>query len=423
MRGISRPRRLREWPARFCFLPGLIGFISLAVGTVTVAAPSRTNTADLVIQFLEERLQRDPDDFPAAGKLGDTYLQQGRESGFIDSPAKAEQWLRAALKWSPDSYPLRASLGSALMAQHKFGEAAALAGKLTKENPEAPVAYGVLGDALLEMGDVPGAESSYRKLAALSSGLAVTARFAKLDWLRGNVAGALSNWSRALSFSNSPAESLAWARVQKGELLFRLGQLTNAETEYQMALALWPDYYAALDHLAELQAGRGEFDRARDVFQQLAERTNRPEYFQAVGDVLAAARRRDEAKPWHDRALAIYAAAAGKGSAGYFHHLASFYADIRTDGAAAEKWARRDLEVRQNIYAWDALAWALFRKRDNAGAVEAMKKALALGTKDAHLLAHAASIFVRAGKISEGRDFMKQAERANPHYGDFHVHR
>ncbi|HEY0548872.1 MAG TPA: tetratricopeptide repeat protein [Verrucomicrobiae bacterium] len=368
-------------------------------------------------------MKQDPDDFLAAGKLGDTYLQHARESGRTDSHTKAEQWLRAALKWTPDSYPLRASLASALMAQHKFGEAAAMAGKLTKENPESSTAYAVLGDALLEIGDVPGAESSYRKLATHSPGLAVSARFAKLDWLHGNTAGALSNWSHALSYSNGPAESLAWAHVQKGELLFRVGKLTNAEAEYQSALTLVPDYYAALDHLAELWASRGEWDRARELFAQLAEGTDRPEYFQAVGDVLVAARRHEEAKPWHDRALANYAAATGQGSTAYFHHLASFYADVREDGSTAEKWARRDLELRQNIYAWDALAWALFRKGNNAAAADAMKKALALGTKDAHLLAHAGSIFVRAGKISEGRDYMKQAEKVNPHYSDFHVHR
>src|SRR5205085_7618479 len=98
---------------------------------------------DLVIRFLEARLKRDPDDFLAAGKLGNTFLQHGRESGRIDSFARAEQWLRIALKWTPDSYPLRASLGSALIAQHKFAEAASLAGKLTTENSEEPAAYGL----------------------------------------------------------------------------------------------------------------------------------------------------------------------------------------------------------------------------------------------------------------------------------------
>jgi tetratricopeptide (TPR) repeat protein len=350
-------------------------------------------------------------------------LQKGRESGVVDSHAKAEGWLRNALQSAPDSYPLRVSLGMALMGQHQFREAAALAGKLVQENPEAAAAYGVLGDALLEIGDVPGAGIAYGKLAGPSPGFGVTARFAKLDWLRGNIASALAKWSQALSYSNSPAESLAWAHVQKGELLFRTGRLTNAEVEYRAALALMPDYYAALDHLAEWHAARSEFETARPIFEQLAERTGRPEYLQAVGDVLVAARQPAEAKAWHDRALAKYLAATEKGSVGYFHHLASFYADVREDGVAAEKWARRDLEVRHNIYAWDALAWALFRKGNNAEAMEAAKKALALGTQDPHLLAHAGSIYVRAGKISEGRALMKQAEKVNPHFADFHVHR
>ena len=423
MRSFDRPRQLHKWLARFCFARGATGFACLALAIISPAAEPGTNTAALVIQFLEERLKSDPDDFLAAGKLGNTYLQQARESGLANSHTNAERWLRAALKWSPDSYPLRVSLASALMGQHRFGEAAALAGNMVKENPNAPAAYSVLGDAFMEIGDFEGAEWTYRKLAGLTSGLAVSARFAKLDWLRGNIPGAHSNWSQALSFSNSAVESLAWAHVQRGELFFRTGRITNAEAEYKIALTYLPSYYAAIDHLAELHAARGEFERARELFQQLAVRTGRPEYLQAVGDVFVAERRRAEAKPWHDRALAQYVAAAEQGSAGYFHQLAGFYADVREDGAAAEKWARRDLQVRQSIYAWDALAWSLFRKGENQAALDAARKALALGTKDAHLLAHAGSIFVRAGKISEGRDYMKQAEKANPHYSGFHVHR
>jgi hypothetical protein len=39
------------------------------------------------------------------------------------------------------------------------------------------------------------------------------------------------------------------------------------------------------------------------------------------------------------------------------------------------------------------------------------------------LLAHAGSIFVRAGKISEGRELMRRASEINPHFENFHVHR
>ena len=43
--------------------------------------------------------------------------------------------------------------------------------------------------------------------------------------------------------------------------------------------------------------------------------------------------------------------------------------------------------------------------------------------KDAHLLAHAGSIFVRAKKIEEGQAFMKQASEVDPQFQSFHVHR
>ena len=367
------------------------------------AAQPTPSTTDGVIRFLEERLQRDPDDFMAAGKLCDTYLQKARESGTIDCYAKAEQAFRSVLKWIPDSYPFRVALGSVLVSQHKFHEAAALAGKLTSESPNELPAYAVLGDALLEIGDVPGAESAYAKLLAQNPGISAWSRAAKVKWLRGDVSGALSNLSLALQFSNSPPESLAWTHVLKGELLFRTGRIVEAEGDYDAALKIFPDYYLALDHVAELRAAQNKFDEALKMFERLAERTKRPEYLQAAGDVLVAARKPTEAKPFHDRALAAYLKETDAGQVHYFHHLASFYADVREDGVEAEKWARRDLEVRQNIYAWDALAWALFWKKDYVTAADTMKKALVLGTKDAHLLAHAGSIFVRAKKIQEGQ--------------------
>ena len=57
------------------------------------------------------------------------------------------------------------------------------------------------------------------------------------------------------------------------------------------------------------------------------------------------------------------------------------------------------------------------------GLVTAMDKALALGTKDAHLLYHASLIYFRAGDAAKGKDCLVRAGQVNPKFNEFHVHR
>ena len=389
-------------------------------------ADTVTNATDLEIKFWEARVPRDESDHVAPTRLGLACLQKARESGDTAWLDRAQRALREALKRYPDHAPACAALAAVLNSNHQFREAIPLATKATHEQPDDPYPWGILGDARQELGDLAGAKAAYDKMMLRDPGLFGHSRMAGWKWLNGDVKAALAEFSTALAQGRArgaPIENLAWCETQIGSLHFRAGRFGEAEARYKSALTILPGFHSAEDHLAEVRAARGQFDEAAKMFEQLAERTRRPEYLQAVGDVLSAAGRPKEARVWHDRALGTYTNAVGAGNVHYFHHLASFYADVRQDGIEAEKWARRDLEVRQNIYAWDALAWALFWKGDYPGAVESMNKAIAHGTRDAHVLAHAGSIFVRANRIREGKAFMKQAGEINPHFADFHVHR
>ena len=75
------------------------------------------------------------------------------------------------------------------------------------------------------------------------------------------------------------------------------------------------------------------------------------------------------------------------------------------------------------MYAYDGLAWALYQSGEFKPAAEAMEKALALGTRDAHLLYHASLIYYRAGDGAKARDCLRRAGEANPKFNEFHVHR
>jgi tetratricopeptide (TPR) repeat protein len=217
--------------------------------------------------------------------------------------------------------------------------------------------------------------------------------------------------------------ALGWNRVRLGELYFRTGNLEKAEEQYGAAQTLQPDGYLVLEHLAELRAAQGKFEESIALYQKLIARLPRAEFLQALGDVYAFMGRPTDAKPCYERARDAYMKSVEQGNAHYYHHLAGFYSDAQENPAEALRWARKDLEVRRSVYAYDSLAWALYKNGEFARAAEEMTHALTLGTKDAHLLFHAGMIFSRAGGLDRGRELLNQAMAVNPRYNSFHVHR
>jgi tetratricopeptide (TPR) repeat protein len=229
-----------------------------------------------------------------------------------------------------------------------------------------------------------------------------------IEWLRQNI---------------GTAGETAWQRVRLGELYFRTGDLEQAGEHYAAARKLQADGWMVLEHIAELRAAQGKFDEAIASYEELSARLPRPELFQALGDVYVFMGRPADAKPWHERARVAYLTSTAQGNAHYYHHLAGFYSDSQENPAEALRWARKDLEIRHGVYAFDALAWALYKNGEFAHAAEEMTRALALGTQDAHLLFHAGMIFSRAGELDRGRALLKRALAVNPRYNSFHVHR
>ena len=54
--------------------------------------------------------------------------------------------------------------------------------------------------------------------------------------------------------------------------------------------------------------------------------------------------------------------------------------------------ARLGIAVRQDVYGYDQLAWALYLSGDYVAAGDAITRALRMGTRDAALFTHAAMI-------------------------------
>ncbi len=402
--------------------------LPLLIFALALAGPALGDDAG--IHFLEDRVQKDPDDFTAQNMLASRYLDLLRSTG-------EDQWLakaRHASEISVKAVPVEANiagltaLARVRLASHEFTAARDDGKHLVQMAPHKAAGFSVLGDALLELGDYHGAADAYQKLAQLDEGgIDSESRLARLALVRGNLDSAREHFISALTQSRAlitPAPSLiAWCCVQLGQLYFSRGDLENAEKQYKAALEAAPDYYSAIDHMAELRASQEKYPEAIRLYEGVIARLPRPELCQALGDLYAFTGKMDQAKPWHERARAAYLKTAERGDGRYIHYLAGFYADSEENPSDALKWARKDMEIRQSVFARDAMAWALYKNGQMDVAAAEMDKALAEGTKDAHLYFHASMIFSAKGDLARGKEFLRHAAEVNPRYNAFHMHR
>jgi tetratricopeptide (TPR) repeat protein len=375
-------------------------------------------------------VKNDPDDFTAQNMLASRCLDLFRSTGDDEWLAKA----RRAAETSVNSVPAEINTGGlALLARvqlgfHQFAAARDTARHFRELAPDKTIGFAVLGDALLELGDYREAAAAYKELARREQGgIDSETRLARLALIRGDLEGAREHFGSALARSRqlSPPspQVVAWCCVQLGQFYFGRGDWTNAEKQYQAALEAMPDYYAALDHIAELRAAQEKHAEAIKLYEKIIARLSRPEFCQALGDLYLFVGKTDQAKPWHERALAGYLKSAEQEDARYFHHLAGFYCDSAENSGEALKWARKDLQIRHSVFAHDALAWALFRNGQFGDAAAEMKTALAENTKDAHLFFHASMIFSANGDLARGKEFLRRVAEINPRYNSFHEHR
>jgi tetratricopeptide (TPR) repeat protein len=215
----------------------------------------------------------------------------------------------------------------------------------------------------------------------------------------------------------------AWVELQRGLLDLNRGRYDEAMGHYRQAGKAYSGYWLVDEHMAELLGATKKFDAAAALYESVVARAPLPELQQRLGDLYVFMGKPEQARPWHDKALAGYLDSAARGEVNYYHHLAGFYADVRGDGAEAVKWAEKDLALRPHFATQDALAWALYRAGRFEEARNVSREALSSGVKDAHLFFHAAMIHLAAGKTDEGKQLLKKAGEVNPGYENFHAHR
>jgi tetratricopeptide (TPR) repeat protein len=356
------------------------------------------------VAAMEARLADHPTDTGARVVLAEVLLRQARVTGTAAHAARAEHLLREALREDPGAYDAQRLLGAALLSLHRFEAAIAAAERAQAVRPDDPWNHGVIGDGLLELGRYDEAFHAYQRMMDARPGAASYARAAHALELQGSLEGALETMRRAAD-ATSPrdAEGLAWAKVQVGDLLFRLGRLDEADLEYRIAGRVFPGHPDVVMARARLAAARGRDDQALELLAPLLEHSPTLAAAALAGDLHLRAGRAAEAERQYAMAEAIGRESAADAS------LAVFLADRGRRLDEAVTLAERAAGRQQDIRTLDALAWAYLRAGRVEEARAASDRALRTGTRERSIVLHAAAIAAARGRPAEARALEERA--------------
>ena len=338
----------------------------------------------------------------------------------LDRAGAAIDRLIGQVRQPSDLYFLKANL------EFKFHRLADVrrALEVSEDLRESPQGRALQADLDFQEGRYDDARKGYESVIKEDLTWDNLARLAYLKFKLGDVAGADRLYAEASDeLTAKEMRYYAWVELQRGVLDVTHGRYDDARAHYERAARAYSGYWVVEEHTAELLGARGEFEEAAALYERVVERVARPELYQALGELYEMMGRDEEAEAWLERARADYLASAERGEVHYYHHLVDFYTDVRVDGAEAVKWARKDIELRENFSTQAALAWALYQAGQINEARDLMNQALSSGVRDAHLFYQAGMIHKAAGGNGDGDKFLQMAAALNPHHQSFHVHR
>ena len=391
---------------------GSVGGSGFAEQALSVAAGGVSATT---VAGLEEEVRARPGDPDALVRLGFAYQLRWRETGDASYLPRSESALRRGLRARPHDPDALLGLGSLALIRHDFREALGRGRRAVRLLPGSARPYGVVGDALVELGRYREAFAAFDRMVSLRPSLASYARVAYARELMGDRSGATRAMRLALEASAGQPEPTAWAHVELAKLAFGQGELGLASRNARAALQAFPGYPAGLVELARVEAADGRLALARRHAHEAVDAVPTGASVALLADILERSGRDAEARRQRalvaviDRLLRANGVAVDLESAVY-------RADQRIRPAETVTLARRARAARPSIYGDDALAWALARAGRCAEALPYAERALRLGTRDALLYFHRGFAEGCAGNRATMREWYAQALELSPHF-------
>lgn len=377
--------------------------------------------AQKAVDYYRGQITRNPDVVKNYIELAQLFLQEGRVTGNnAEYILKAQALLDEATRRDPDNPEVIITRASIAATLHHFKEAKELAEKAIVKNPRTAFYYGVLCDALVELGEYDAAVKACDEMVSIRPDLRSYSRVSYLRELHGDIEGAVEAMKLAADAGVSGHENRAWVLYNLGMLYLNQNKLDTAEYIFKGILEERPNYTHALSGLARVKSQQGKFDESIELYQKAIAVLNEPGFHEARGEVYEVMGKLAEAQKSYDTAEELYEEEKDMGEDNAIE-MAEFLAwhDRKLENALA--MARSAVQRRPSIHGYKVLALALFKNGKYAEAQEAIQQAMKLGTKDASMYYLAGMIADKVGDSEESQRFLKEVLSIHPKFSLIHA--
>ncbi|MBC7650952.1 MAG: tetratricopeptide repeat protein, partial [Deinococcales bacterium] len=305
------------------------------------------------------------------------------------------------------------------MSQHHFSDGLVTAENARKINPYNGYVYGLLVDGNVEMGNYDSAVSYADKMVAVRPDLTSYSRVSYLREIYGDYEGAIKAMTMAVETGGAGDEHTEWTRTQLASLYEKIGNFNKADTLYQYALTLRPDYPYALAGLGRVALAKNDYKKAITYFEQADGLISDNSFKEELVDIYRLAGDTKKADQTAKDVIADLSkdAEAGVNDENIGHYadkeLAYAYLKVGNTDKALEHALLEYNRRPENIDVNEAVAWVYFKKGDATKALPYLKTALKTNSKNPILLSRAGLIYEKTGDKAMAKTLLQRATTTN----------
>ena len=354
------------------------------------------------VAYYRERIRREPGDASFYAPLAQAHLQlaadTGRETEHVPAAREA---IEEGLRRLPGDYHLTLLRGTLLNKLHRFEEARDLARGAIAQHPRHAYAYGVLVDALVELGNYAAAVDALDTMLAIKPGIPSYGRASYLRELHGDGGGAIAAMRMAADAGLAGTSDRSWALYQLGVLYLNEAKPDTAAFIFRGLQQERPDYSYAVAGLGQVALAQGDYEQAIENFETAYVMAPHGAFRELLAEAHASAGHDAEALETSKGVQADLAAAREMGEIVEMEE-ADFMLDHGIQPTKAFVMAKRQVDRRpDHLHAQETYAWALHHTGRSDEAIPVIERVIAFGAGDAMVHHRAAQIYQGAGRPAD----------------------